>query len=89
VVSIEPFWELLTELLAPAEMDHLMGIHIGVNGMEAILNRNIAARLQISDDQSKKIFEAILHFRRMPSFPASIAKHCNGAWAQLSGCLGV
>lgn len=48
-------WEVLTELLPPAEMDRLMGIHIGINGMEAILNRNIATRLQISDEQSKKI----------------------------------
>lgn len=57
-------WELLSELLAPAEMDQLMGIHIGVNGMEAILNRNIAARLQISDDQNKKISEAIESVRK-------------------------
>jgi hypothetical protein len=52
-------WGMLSEILAPAEMDQLMGIHIGVNGMEAILNRNIAARLRISDEQVKKISEAI------------------------------
>ncbi len=57
-------WELLTELLAPAEMDQLMGIHIGANGMEAILNRNIAARLQLSEQQSEKISAAIEAVRK-------------------------